>query len=362
MVLLRKSFPQKFNLQAAAELNVILGVKFKIIVNIKGSIMKNRVMAFLSVSAILLSLGVHASESIVKESKPIGKAQSLSKEDIQKGIENGSLCTDAKGLANSRGAIIEQNGKFYRCVKAYGENFTENKKLVWVELTNFYCAILRSVNSPYYFGVVASKANITNRSSTAHFVRWTVFKSRFCGFATQKYSTKSQLKNCRLARRYACIGAKMNIGFRNNYHWFSTSLEIKDLAKIAVSFHIGSYLHVTSFDSGKLSLCNEEQEIGWFSESEVSSIILKTPEIRIPHEQYDEWYFSKEKISFPEGLECFVNYSGFSLSEKNVFSETVLHFWKQLIELDPDTYIANGDNVVVVSKNEKLIRFLAEKA
>src|SRR4051812_4891311 len=97
--------------------------------------MKNRVMAFLSVSAILLSLGVHASESVVRESKPIGKAQSLSKEDIQKGIENGSLCTDAKRLANSRGAIIEQHGKFYRCVKAYGENFTENKKLVWVELT-----------------------------------------------------------------------------------------------------------------------------------------------------------------------------------------------------------------------------------
>jgi hypothetical protein len=33
-------------------------------------------------------------------------------------------------------------------------------------------------------------------------VRWTVFKSQFCGFAAQKYSTKPQLKNCRLARRY----------------------------------------------------------------------------------------------------------------------------------------------------------------
>jgi hypothetical protein len=33
-------------------------------------------------------------------------------------------------------------------------------------------------------------------------VCWTVFKSRFCGFATQKVSTKTQLKNCRLARRY----------------------------------------------------------------------------------------------------------------------------------------------------------------
>ncbi|RYY04020.1 MAG: DUF4234 domain-containing protein [Gammaproteobacteria bacterium] len=34
-------------------------------------------------------------------------------------------------------------------------------------------------------------------------MRWTVFKLRFCGFAAQKYSTKPQLKNCRLARRYA---------------------------------------------------------------------------------------------------------------------------------------------------------------
>jgi hypothetical protein len=33
-------------------------------------------------------------------------------------------------------------------------------------------------------------------------VRWTVFKSQLCGFAAQKYSTKPQLKNCRLARRY----------------------------------------------------------------------------------------------------------------------------------------------------------------
>jgi hypothetical protein len=33
-------------------------------------------------------------------------------------------------------------------------------------------------------------------------VRWTVFKSQFCGFAAQKYSTKLRLKNCRLARRY----------------------------------------------------------------------------------------------------------------------------------------------------------------
>ena len=97
--------------------------------------MKSSVIAFLSASSILLSLGVHASESVVKESKPIGTAPVLSKEEVQKGIENGTFCTDSKGLANSRGAVIKQNGKLYRCVKGYGENFTESKKLVWVELS-----------------------------------------------------------------------------------------------------------------------------------------------------------------------------------------------------------------------------------
>jgi hypothetical protein len=48
----------------------------------------------------------------------------------------------------------------------------------------------------------ASVSILTSRSSTAHYVRWTVFKSQFCGFAEQKYPTKPQLKNCRLARRY----------------------------------------------------------------------------------------------------------------------------------------------------------------
>ena len=97
--------------------------------------MKSSVIAFISASAIFCSLSVQASESVIKESKPIGMAPALSKEDVQKGIENGTFCTDAKGLANSRGAIIKQNGKFYRCVKNYGENFAENKQLVWVELT-----------------------------------------------------------------------------------------------------------------------------------------------------------------------------------------------------------------------------------
>jgi hypothetical protein len=95
--------------------------------------MKNLALAFVSASTILFSTAAHANESVIIESKSIGTA--LSKEDVQKGIENGTFCTDSNGLANSRGAVIKQNGRLYRCVKAYGENFIESKKLVWVELS-----------------------------------------------------------------------------------------------------------------------------------------------------------------------------------------------------------------------------------
>jgi hypothetical protein len=50
------------------------------------------------------------------------------------------------------------------------------------------------------FKTVASTAS-HNKSlqhhSGASRLRWTVFKSRFYGFAAQKYSIKPQLKNCR---------------------------------------------------------------------------------------------------------------------------------------------------------------------
>lgn len=96
--------------------------------------MKNCTLMFLSVSAILFSFGVYAGESVVKESKPPGLVLSLSKEDIQKGMENGKFCIDHKGRANSRGAFLSLDNRIYRCVKVYGENLSENKKLAWVEL------------------------------------------------------------------------------------------------------------------------------------------------------------------------------------------------------------------------------------
>ena len=96
--------------------------------------MKNILVIAFSIST-LIAVSIEAKEADPESSKPIAKVSPISPEEVKKGIENGTLCTDVNGLANSRGAVINLNGKWFRCVKVYGENLSENKKLVWVELT-----------------------------------------------------------------------------------------------------------------------------------------------------------------------------------------------------------------------------------
>ena len=82
---------------------------------------------------------------------------------------------------------------------------------------SFYFSLVR-LASETWVGALLEKAffvlrklkekpfSVTSRSSTSRFAPWTAFKSQFCGFAAQKYSTKLQLKICRLARRYGLLG------------------------------------------------------------------------------------------------------------------------------------------------------------
>ena len=98
--------------------------------------MKKITLATIATVVVSASFTLYADEHPIKNSTPIGTVPPLSKEETHKGVENGTLCSDINGLADSRGAVIKQDGKLYRCIKSYGENFTDNKRLVWVEVTN----------------------------------------------------------------------------------------------------------------------------------------------------------------------------------------------------------------------------------
>jgi hypothetical protein len=57
----------------------------------------------------------------------------LSKEETAQGAKEGKLCV-LNDLGNSLGAVVKKDGRFYRCVKAYGTNLEPKTELVWVEL------------------------------------------------------------------------------------------------------------------------------------------------------------------------------------------------------------------------------------
>jgi len=57
----------------------------------------------------------------------------LSKEETAKQVKEGKLCI-LNDRGNSEGAVVEKDGRMYRCVKAYGKNLDPQTELVWVEL------------------------------------------------------------------------------------------------------------------------------------------------------------------------------------------------------------------------------------
>ncbi|AQT61331.1 DUF1496 domain-containing protein [Cellvibrio sp. PSBB023] len=57
----------------------------------------------------------------------------LSSAETQQQAMDGKLCI-LKKQGYSLGAIVEHNGKIFRCVKAWDEDMQEQKTLVWIEL------------------------------------------------------------------------------------------------------------------------------------------------------------------------------------------------------------------------------------
>ncbi len=79
---------------------------------------------------IIASLGLAISGSVLAHE---GHDHGLSKEEIAKQVKEGKLCV-LNNEASPLGAVIEQEGKYYRCVKAYGKDLAAHTELVWVEL------------------------------------------------------------------------------------------------------------------------------------------------------------------------------------------------------------------------------------
>lgn len=120
---------------------------------------------------------------------------------------------------------------------------------------------------------------------------------------------------------------------------------------------VDRYLVNTSFDSGCLTLSDEERQEGW---SQVGAL-THSPRIRsldqVPHDCYDEWLVFEEPVSLGR-IPAMVNYSGFSPIDFS-WAEELEKFWENVLRLRPVHVLGEGDLLYCVTRDVELARKLS---
>lgn len=160
------------------------------------------------------------------------------------------------------------------------------------------------------------------------------------------------------------------MGQQGDYHWIeeTPALCLADLIEHCPHVMLGRYLAAATFDSGSLGLNDEERRAGWTENDGVAYSPRLTALSELVCEQYDEWYlFSRPKLLGT--FERFVNWHSFSLRDPesllheadptwdrmgrqkavNWLRELQQHFWAQIERIAPESYIADGDNLIFVT-------------
>lgn len=147
----------------------------------------------------------------------------------------------------------------------------------------------------------------------------------------------------------------MKTGRKGDYYWIEWDERSKFLSDLLSDFPqlvLDNYLVNTSFDSGSLSLSTEDIEQGWHKKDDLTySPQIKTVE-RIPDYGYDEWYVFDSPKALGE-IEVFVNYLEFSL-HNSTFEDIQSSFWQQIENLQPKSFLAEGDNLICVTRDKNL--------
>jgi hypothetical protein len=167
-------------------------------------------------------------------------------------------------------------------------------------------------------------------------------------------------------------------GSNGAYRWLATGQhELDTLRRRCPQALVGKYVAVTSLDSGPMVLTDEERRAGWRSRNEIAY----SPQIqsvedcrteRLPGGEcagFNEWYVFDspfdlgelrhdnvfEAAMMPGQVYAFVNFaSGFALHDPEMTDIASL-FWKQLDWIQPESYIADSDELLTfASRNEGL--------
>lgn len=178
----------------------------------------------------------------------------------------------------------------------------------------------------------------------------------------------------------------MHISYRTGQHdefyWIEfdeSDFSLKDLTRNFPKIFEKKYLAVVCFDSGPLGLVDEEKEQGWYEKDEISY----SPQLdlnlisKLPCDGFDQWVLFSTATEF-SGMTDFVNYTGFTLTDRSHELETLdsspkglemagiiehlgdltEQFWEELRVINPVNYISDGSKFIFVSKKIEEIDLL----
>jgi hypothetical protein len=171
------------------------------------------------------------------------------------------------------------------------------------------------------------------------------------------------------------------IGQHGQYRWLSSAdHELSAFVRLCPGVLIGRRVAVTSFDSGALTIREQEKNLGWTSDDrriysfDFGNAANKHQDLKIayspvltcvdgsPHEMnnvcrdgYDEWYVFDGDVPDSD-LECFVNWMGFSLPDSEDFFDWLRErFWNEMERAKPESYISEGTaGLTFVTRNTDL--------
>jgi hypothetical protein len=167
-------------------------------------------------------------------------------------------------------------------------------------------------------------------------------------------------------------------GRHGHFHWLVGPSSIPSLVELTVRFHLGLRLCITAFDGGPIRPSSEDQVEGWMAREAATVSPPLAEGLNIPHDQYDEWYLLNEPPSFEWQPEIFVNIGGFTLVTTEELYKSYdptwdrhgldwldpiqERFWEQLERLNPVSYIAMGEQIIVVSRRREFVEQLKKDA
>lgn len=169
------------------------------------------------------------------------------------------------------------------------------------------------------------------------------------------------------------------VGSHEEYQWLTmVDRDITSLLSICPEIVFNKYLAVTRIDGGSLRLTDQEKVSGWRT-AEAGRVFKGTswsppeyhddwkvawsPQITsvhgLPNEThdeccagFDEWYVFGHQVPVQE-IESFVNWLDFRLYDpRNQWCTD--RFWSQIANVKPESYIADGTVLTVVTSNPAL--------